>query len=307
MERFKSILVVFDRATAGREALDQAAKLAQRNGARLSLLVCLTEFERSGDSDNLENVVVNGLRSHFEGVIEPLRAMNLAVSSEVRLGRPFIQVIRHVLGDDHDLVIKVAESGGHHGFQFSSTDLHLLRKCPRPLWLLKPSHPGENGPILAAIAPSGGHRDIAALNAYILELASSLAIEREQPLHVVQAWAPIDPLLLNHLDRPGWDDPATTEKLDLARSRANALFDRTVRPFVTKGLDIHRHFVDGVPSRAIVDLVRDLVPDVAVMSTLNRASVAGLLVGETAEDVFRQIGCSVLALKPTGFVSPVAA
>jgi len=306
MQRFKSILVVFDRATGNHDALEHAADLARRNGARLSLLVCLTEFESSGDSDNLENVVVAGLRSHFKGIIEPFRAMDLAVSSEVRLGRFFVQVIRHVLGDDHDLVVKVAESDGHYGFQFSSTDLHLLRKCPRPLWLLKPGHPGENGPILAAIAPPGGHRDIARLNANILELASSMAIERKQPLHVVQAWAPIDPLLFNHLDRPGLDDPATKEKLGLVRSRAQALFEKTVRPFMTEGLDIHRHFVDGVPSRVIIDLVRDLAPDVAVMSTLNRSGVAGLLVGETAENVFRQIDCSVLALKPNGFISPVS-
>lgn len=307
MQRFKSILVVFDRATGSRAALDQAADLARVNGARLSLVVCLTEFDNGGDADQLQEIVVRGLRSHFERIIEPFRARDLPVSAEVRLGRPFIQVIRRVIGDNHDLVVKVAESGVHRGFQFSSTDLHLLRKCPRPLWLLKPRDGGATGPVLAAVAPSGGHPDIEDLNVKILELASSLAIQRKRPLHVLQAWAPLDPTLLHHIGRPDFDDPVIKEKVGLRRGRAKSLFEDSVRPFTRDGPEVHHHFVDGVPSQVIVELARDLVPDVAVMSTLNRATVGGLLIGETAENVLRQIECSVLALKPNGFVSPVAA
>jgi nucleotide-binding universal stress UspA family protein len=307
MQRFKNILVVFDRATGSRKALDQAADLARLNGARLSLVICLSEFESGGASDQLQDIVVRGLRSHFDRMVEPMRARDLSVSSEIKLGRPFIQVIRQVIANDHDFVVKVAESGGHRGFLFSSTDLHLLRKCPRPLWLLRQRDPDVAGPVLAAIAPPGDNADIAALNANIVAMASSLAAQRKQALHVVQAWAPLDPTLLHHLGRPDFDNPAIKQKLNTRRERAKTDFDAAVRPFMRDGLDVHRHFVDGIPSRVIVDLAHDLDCEVAVMSTLNRAGVAGLLIGETAENVFRQIECSVLALKPSGFVSPVTA
>lgn len=307
MREFKNILVVFDRATGSRHALDQAAELARLNGARLSLLVCLSEFDSGGDDDQLRDIVLKGLRSHFEQIIEPFRSWDLQVSAEVRLGRPFIQVIRRVIGERHDLVIKVAETGGHRGFQFGSTDLHLLRKCPRPLWLLRPRDSDHKAPILAAIAPSGEHSEIEALNRQILECASALASHRNRHLHVVQAWAPLDPSLLHHLGRPNVDDPAIKQRLDLRRDRAKRLFESTVGAYMRGGPEIHNHFVDGVPSQVIVELTRDLAPDVAVLSTLNRATVSGLLIGETAENVFRQIECSVLALKPNGFVSPVAA
>jgi nucleotide-binding universal stress UspA family protein len=46
--------------------------------------------------------------------------------------------------------------------------------------------------------------------------------------------------------------------------------------------------------------------DLVVMGTLSRTGVAGLIAGNTAEKVFYSADCSVLAVKPPDFVSPVA-
>lgn len=45
--------------------------------------------------------------------------------------------------------------------------------------------------------------------------------------------------------------------------------------------------------------------DLVIMGTLARSGVLGMLIGNTAEEVLDRIQCSVLALKPKGFVSPV--
>ena len=42
------------------------------------------------------------------------------------------------------------------------------------------------------------------------------------------------------------------------------------------------------------------------MGTVARTGIPGLLIGNTAESVLSQVGCSVIAVKPDGFVSPVA-
>jgi nucleotide-binding universal stress UspA family protein len=42
------------------------------------------------------------------------------------------------------------------------------------------------------------------------------------------------------------------------------------------------------------------------MGTVARTGIPGLLIGNTAEGVLNQVDCSLLALKPEGFVSPVA-
>jgi nucleotide-binding universal stress UspA family protein len=45
--------------------------------------------------------------------------------------------------------------------------------------------------------------------------------------------------------------------------------------------------------------------DLIVMETVSRAGIAGLLIGNTAEKILHQVDCSVLTVKPDGFVSPV--
>ena len=45
--------------------------------------------------------------------------------------------------------------------------------------------------------------------------------------------------------------------------------------------------------------------DLIVMGTIVRTGVAGALMGNTAEHVLDQVECSVLTIKPDGFISPV--
>jgi nucleotide-binding universal stress UspA family protein len=45
--------------------------------------------------------------------------------------------------------------------------------------------------------------------------------------------------------------------------------------------------------------------DLIVMGTVGRSGISGLFIGNTAEKVLQKVDCSVLAVKPEGFVSPV--
>lgn len=58
-----------------------------------------------------------------------------------------------------------------------------------------------------------------------------------------------------------------------------------------------------VAIRAAAD---DVDADVIVMGTLTRATLPGLLMGNTAESVLRQKHRSVMTLKPAKFQSPIA-
>ncbi|MEO1240150.1 MAG: universal stress protein, partial [Pseudomonadota bacterium] len=61
------------------------------------------------------------------------------VSLEVAVGKSFIEIIRHVQKYACDFVVKAAEPlSGLQRILFSSTDQHLLRKCPCPVWLRTP-------------------------------------------------------------------------------------------------------------------------------------------------------------------------
>jgi hypothetical protein len=44
--------------------------------------------------------------------------------------------------------------------------------------------------------------------------------------------------------------------------------------------------------------------ELIVMGTVCRTGIAGFIVGNTAENILQQVDCSVLTVKPEGFVSP---
>ncbi|UUI62888.1 universal stress protein [Aeromonas salmonicida] len=46
--------------------------------------------------------------------------------------------------------------------------------------------------------------------------------------------------------------------------------------------------------------------DLVVMGTVARTGIAGVIIGNTAESVLSQLNCSVFAIKPKGFVSPLS-
>jgi universal stress protein E len=62
---------------------------------------------------------------------------------------------------------------------------------------------------------------------------------------------------------------------------------------------------EGDPGYVIPEYAREKGIDLVVMGTVGRSGIPGLLVGNTAERVFGQIECSMLAVKPEGFVSPI--
>jgi hypothetical protein len=66
-------------------------------------------------------------------------------------GTPFLEIIRGVLPNGRDLVIKCPESPDWLDRFLAGDDMHLLRKCPRPVWLVKPEISAPYQSIPAAV------------------------------------------------------------------------------------------------------------------------------------------------------------
>ena len=60
----------------------------------------------------------------------------------------------------------------------------------------------------------------------------------------------------------------------------------------------------GDPKIAIPQRVKELDADFVYIGTVSRKGVSGLLIGNTAEAILDCVDCSVVALKPEGFVPP---
>lgn len=65
------------------------------------------------------------------------------------------------------------------------------------------------------------------------------------------------------------------------------------------------HMAAGAPGVVLPRLADRLDDDLIVMGTVGRTGLSGLIMGNTAESILRSVRCSVLAVKPEGFVTPV--
>lgn len=131
----------------------------------------------------------------MDSLIEPYR-QRIDMQVKVLIGAPFLEIIQEVLRNGRDPVIKTAVTCDWHDRLFGSDDMHLLRKCPCPVWLIKAEAPKSFRCILAAVdvdagCPPAELTTRQAINRKILEMAGSLALSEFAQLHVAHAWEAI--------------------------------------------------------------------------------------------------------------------
>jgi universal stress protein E len=122
----------------------------------------------------------------LESLLETHRNSGVRIYTQVVSGTSFIELIRAVQLNGYDLLMKAARPPeGLAERLFGSTDMHILRKCPCPVWVDTPesAHPYRN--IVVAADPTD--QASADLNRLIMDLASSLAERESAQLHVMHA------------------------------------------------------------------------------------------------------------------------
>jgi universal stress protein E len=312
MKRFKNILFHTDGKTGSRFAVDRAVDLANGNQGRLTVVNVLEELPRellrlaaAMPSENLQSLAMQEVRERLGPLVAPFQKRGSSVELEVLYGQPFIEIIRAVLRCQHDLVMMTAEARGRlREMIFGSTSLHLMRKCPCPVWVIKPSRRQRFARILAAVDPDPLEVVRDGVNTKIMELASSLAGLEDAELHVVHAWQVCDLIALQ-----GWQAKVTEDQVAdwVEQTRAAHLrrFDELLGKFNLKELKHRLHLVEGEAGTVIPKLAAKERIDLIVMGTVARAGLEGYFIGNTAETVLQRVACSVLTVKPDGFVSPV--
>ena len=320
MKRFGNILLIVDEHTDYTAALKRGVTLAKSNQARLTVCAIVDtipgELQMSVIAITPHEVLEIAeaeKREWLESVIGSVDADGLTLDAKVLVGKPFIAMIRQVLRNKHDLIIKCAEvENSLREILFSSTDMHLMRKCPCPVWIIKPTENRKYQRILAAVDqdPEEPVKDV--LNRLILETSTSLALAERAEAHVVHAWSLFGEDLLRSRSW-GFSEARFDEMVENENAARKSWLEDLVEnygPSADRGTaaarDLHLHVIKGPAQNVVAELARDLEVDLVVMGTVARTGVAGLFMGNTAEDILTQLDCSVLTVKPPGFISPVA-
>ena len=310
MDRFKNILVAASPGHLEPLTLRSAIELATINQARLSVFDVFAPLPAWRKTVNIEGRVVDieaamlhDREQRLRHLVENTRG-GPSIEVAVAVGEPFIEVIRKVLGDGHDLVMVGEPAADAPDVpQLTSGVMHLLRKCPAPVWVMRPSQaPGCR--ILALVDPQPDDPVRDGLNDLVMELAVSLAHRERGELHVGHAWTLAGESTLRSspwvelgeavVDVMVRDTEATIlQQVDALTSRHTTETECSI------------HTVAGDPGTVLPRLANRLDVDLIVKGTVGRTGLRGLIMGNTAETILRSVRCSVLAVKPEGFSTPV--
>lgn len=308
MRRFKDILVVAPPGPGSEAAARLAGELAEANDARVTLFDVVAPFpsRRSARlSPDLARYLQGMLTQQRELDLEDLgrRTIGVRANASVGVGVPFIEIVRRVVRQGHDLVITPPDQpSGVLGLPRASTTAHLLRKCPVPVWVHRPEVEDRRN-VLVAVGPFADG-DATTLDRKLVELATSLADDMGGHCHLIHAWELAGESLLRH----GRAKLPADEVDALVEDASEGAQTAVEKLLAATGIGTDRLSVDIVKSRpvsAIVDKADEVEAGVVVMGSVSRGGVAGLLIGNTAENALGELDCSVLTVKPDGFISPI--
>lgn len=308
MKRFKKILVGVDLSWGDRfvseeltppneEAVRKAIWLAGLNSASIDFLFSLDLSAKAQElittSSTNEATVLNEAKDRMASLVEHARDKGIEAESHVAVGKSWLELIRQVISNEHDLVIVGTRHKSAVQTAFlGSTCIKLLRKCPCPVWVTHPPDEQQTNSILIA-------HDLGPVGDLAMKLGSSMSKLQKAPLHVVHAS----------------EYPELVDKFPsgvVSEERKNAYREES-EEYIQKQLaaaDLSVpskvHFSTEPPDAAILHCVEKNDIDLLVMGTIGRTGIPGIITGNIAERLLPQVPCSLLAIKPPGFESPVS-
>ena len=310
MKNFKNILIKVNEQTTPENdiALVQGIKLAKRNGAKVLLFDVieplgniLSRYTNILSSKELTENIASQRLAQLTKVAQALQSQGLEISAQVSIGKKFIEIIKTVITNNNDLLIKVSNPSDEY---FDSNDFHIMRKCPKPVWLIKPAQDNKLTKILAAIDLSmEQHAEGRAQNRRIMEIATSLSQLESAKMTVISCWEFYGERAL----RSGLYTKISSQELEALLKSEEHEYKKSLDILCNeyKELTIEQRLIKGEPKTLIPAYVNSNRVDMVIMGTIGRSGIPGLLIGNTSEAVLQAIKSSVFTLKPDDFLSPI--
>lgn len=303
MHRFTNILFspLGDKDNAA--AVRRVSELADQNGAKLTLLGVVPEptgfrraLHRPRFFDDVQNAEIAAMTKRLNRWAS--KSSEPPIEAVTTLGSQALEIIDLAIVQGHDLVVITTDEDRHD----KATIQRLLRKCPCPVWVIRPTR-ARIQRVLAAVNPDPDEAD---LNRTILELASSMVERFGGELHLVHAWELYGEETMRssaflHTTPADLDSYLKEERATHARAITDLLTATGLRDAAWK-----IHLDKGRPEDVVPQVITKSRINLLVMGTLARTGIRGVLIGNTAEKILDQVRCSVVAVKPSGFTSPLA-
>ncbi len=312
---FKSILFVI----TGNDAQDKIARervisLVQKTGAQLTIASVLKEMPAvemmrvAGRSVGLQEPDALEQRAQLEQFASSISSTGIPARTRLLSGEPVTEITEEVIRNHHDLVMTTVDREDNLLGRLFNRELavQLMRKCPGAVWVTNPESPvrSTNRMLVAVGGATFADERVNALNRKVMRCAISLAEVEKSELHVVHCWKLYGESILWSSRFRQYRHEVLRTALQIREHHQNWL-DKVLQRDEMSGIKHHVHLIYGVPGRLIPSLAQALHVDLIVMGMEGRSGLKGLIVGNTAEAVLREVDCSVLTIKPDHFEAPI--
>ena len=224
------------------------------------------------------------------------RRRRVDVSGRAPAGELVPEIVRQVERNGHDLVVVSAAAQGPIGGKFVGVPIvPLMRGCPCPVWVLKPT-PAPHGGVLVAVNPGSAEDPDGVLGHRLIRLAACFARSARSPLSIIHVWhLPGEPQIRRPL--VGATPAQITALLNGAYKSAETRIQRLMDQIGLGDIRYKLYLEEGRrPGKTIAEFAVRGQIETVVMGMTARSGVAGLLAGNSAEEVLRGAACSVVTL-----------
>ena len=195
-------------------------------------------------------------------------------------------VVERVLSaaDFHDVNVIISGSGTSKSRTILGTTAgKLIRKSPKPVWVVKEGGAGISSGILAPV-------DFSSASRRALKNAVHLARQFKTPLHVLTVVKDITSLLYGMFTDQG-------EKQKEYEKEVQAKFEAFVKDFDFTGVEVKKSVVTGNPHEEILKYITANTIGLTVLGSIGDSRDSYTLIGSVAEKVVRVLPCSVITVK----------
>lgn len=308
---WQRILAATDFSADSDAALRQAAAAARACHSELTLAHCLPHLRRAAWSaiwgsripaDSPEGEAFQRqlcqrsdeqLRQQAKSVRDAGYA-DLSLHTQSLPGEPWVELIHAVQEWQFDVLF--AGSRGQSTWSellTGSTSKKLIRHCPCDVCIVRSGAMSAPRRILAAADFS----DVSCRAVSRALWLGSLFDAEVRVMHVVE---------LTDVPEDLADRTTTVRSIrDVIREEAADRLQQFLREMPSAATVTHQQTVFGDPWRELRRYSGEMHADMIVCGTTGRGGLKGLLLGNTAERLLDHGGCSVLAVKPAHFQTPV--
>ena len=303
--------MVIDGREGGRDAFRRAAELALCNKAKLTVvgmvksasIIALAGY-RSVSLGDLQEKLIRERSAQIEKILESFRRPVVATKHKVLLGGGIKEITHAVQRRGYDLVVKAAE--GYAGINtpwYGSNDLLLTRTCPCPVWIVQPTLKKHYTGVLAAVDIHPSDAERSDVNHLIMDSATAMARQENTELFVVNVWE-------TNLGKTetGEAELSIATLRDLKREQRKwqrAALEELAAQYQAPDIRPRTCMTRGRADVSIAKQASRFGVDIIVMGAVAREGAAGLIYGNTAENLLNLSTCSVLTVKPQGCNLPI--